>query len=135
DLTFTYGYLAPTGAINGTVVFFSGGSGTKPSESADDLSLVGQYFAANYEIVQVAWYTDWEYPHGLTGGNIQYAACRPAAFLKYVHATQALYSGGGMCAQGASAGSAAIAYSLAWYGADSFLDKVELLSGPVFSDI
>jgi hypothetical protein len=44
-----------------------------------------------------------------------------------------------MCAQGASAGSGAVAYALAWYGEGAatggFLDKVELLSGPVFSDI
>jgi hypothetical protein len=40
-----------------------------------------------------------------------------------------------MCAQGFSAGSAQIAYSLAYYGAGSYLDNVELISGPVFSDI
>jgi hypothetical protein len=40
-----------------------------------------------------------------------------------------------MCALGDSAGSAAIAYSLAYYGAGSYLDNVELLSGPVLSDI
>jgi hypothetical protein len=40
-----------------------------------------------------------------------------------------------MCALGDSAGSAAIAYSLAYYNAGSFLDAVELVSGPVFSDI
>jgi hypothetical protein len=39
----------------------------------------------------------------------------------------------GMCAQGFSAGSAAVAYSLAYYGA--VLDNVELISGPVLSDI
>jgi hypothetical protein len=50
-----------------------------------------------------------------------------------------------MCAQGASAGSAAIAYSLAWYGGSTWsgtgssplspLKNVELLSGPVLSEI
>ena len=40
-----------------------------------------------------------------------------------------------MCAQGFSAGSAAVAYSLAYYGAWSYLDNVELISGPVLSDI
>src|SRR5208282_4513681 len=39
------------------------------------------------------------------------------------------------CAQGFSAGSSAVAYALAWYGAGSYLDNAELLSGPVFSDI
>ena len=44
-----------------------------------------------------------------------------------------------MCAQGFSAGSGALGYALAWYGAatsaEYHLDKVALLSGPVFSDI
>jgi hypothetical protein len=44
-----------------------------------------------------------------------------------------------MCAQGSSAGSAALAYATAWYGAADptvgYLDKLELVSGPVFSDI
>jgi len=41
----------------------------------------------------------------------------------------------GFCAHATSAGSAAVAYSLAYYGAGGWLDNVELLSGPVFSDI
>jgi hypothetical protein len=40
-----------------------------------------------------------------------------------------------MCAQGLSAGSAQIAYSMAYYGAANFLDNVELISGPPLSDI
>jgi len=40
-----------------------------------------------------------------------------------------------MCALGDSAGSAAVAYSLAYYNAGSYFDNVELLSGPVLSDI
>lgn len=40
-----------------------------------------------------------------------------------------------MCAQGASAGSAAIAYSLAEYGAWDYLNHVEFQSGPVLSDL
>lgn len=40
-----------------------------------------------------------------------------------------------MCAQGKSAGSAAIAYAMSWYGAGSYLKNVELLAGPVLSRI
>lgn len=40
-----------------------------------------------------------------------------------------------MCAQGASAGSAAVAYALAEYGASEYLNHVELQSGPVLSDV
>ena len=72
--------------------------------------------------------------------NIQTAACRPATFLNYIYNTYFVpihnaNSFTGMCAQGFSAGSAAVAYSLVWYGAASYVNNVELLSGPVFSDI
>ncbi len=40
-----------------------------------------------------------------------------------------------MCAQGDSAGSAAVVYSMTYYGAASYLYNVELISGPVLSDI
>jgi hypothetical protein len=40
-----------------------------------------------------------------------------------------------MCAQGHSAGSGAMAYALAWYNAQSYLNDVVLTSGPVFADI
>jgi hypothetical protein len=40
-----------------------------------------------------------------------------------------------MCAQGGSAGSAALAYYLAYYGGGSTLDAVELTSGPTLSDL
>ena len=46
-----------------------------------------------------------------------------------------------MCVQASSAGSGAVGYALAWYGAGAsaaaggYLDKVLLKSGPVFADI
>ncbi|HVI07137.1 MAG TPA: hypothetical protein VND65_02465, partial [Candidatus Binatia bacterium] len=40
-----------------------------------------------------------------------------------------------MCAQGSSAGSGAVAYSIVWYGVGSTLNNVELNAGPVFGDI
>jgi len=70
--------------------------------------------------------------------NIRTAACRPATFLHWVKGTPGnpgLWTQGGMCAQGASAGSGGLAYALAWYGEGSDLDKAVFLSGPVFSDI
>jgi hypothetical protein len=139
--------------VNGLVVFFNGGDGTVPAGDStgtpsNPLSMLTYYFTQGYEIVQLAWDTPWEetdnpgqttpYP-----GNIQNAACRPATFLNYVYNTYYLPitrgTGGnpkaGMCAQGASAGSAQLAYSMAYYGAGSWLDNVELISGPVLSDI
>jgi hypothetical protein len=135
------------GAQHGTIVMFSGGAGTSASAPpGDESTYVPSYLAQGYTVVQTAWASAWEEADdgtGLYGDNIRYAACRPASFLKYIYNN--VYSqngaGAGMCAQGASAGSAAIVYALAWYGADApppngyLLDKVTLSSGPVFSDI
>jgi len=135
NLAFTYGYRKPTVTQVGTIAFFSGGPGTAPADTPEQMSFAQDYLNAGYEIIQVQWNSDWEDTGSGTGTNIQYAACRPATFLKYVHDTSKLHSTGGMCAQGESAGAGAVGYALAWYGAYNWLDKVELLSGPVFSDI
>ena len=135
DILVTYGLTNPGGVPRGMIALFNGGGGTQPYGGA---SLGGNYsdtyLQAGYQIVQSAWQTDWE-DTGITGArNVKTAACRPATLLNFFH--QTLYQGdGGMCAQGASGGSAAVAYSLSWYGSSNFLDKVELLSGPVFGDI
>jgi hypothetical protein len=150
DLGLTFGYINPVGPIlppgsepNGVIILHGGGGGT----STESFDIADAYFRAGYEVVQVKWSDDWEMisdpiPWG-TNGNIQWAACRPATFFNYIY--QTFYKPltqppnqnypGGMCALGDSAGSAAIGYSLAYYGARNFLDNVELISGPVLSDI
>jgi hypothetical protein len=139
DLSLTFGYLNPVGPIlpagsqpNGVIVLHGGDGGTMP----ESFALTDAYFKAGYEVVQVAWMDDWEMiSDPMTGpGNIQNAACRPATFFNYINQTfyQPLKTPtypGGMCALGDSAGSAAVAYSLAYYGAGSYLDNAELLSG------
>jgi hypothetical protein len=151
DIPFTYGYSAPSGTYLGTVVAFSGGNGMTPATAlGGEAPALQAYLAGGFEIVQVQWGSDWEESkntfHG-TYGNIQYAACRPAGLLEFVHnstaanhANPVLFNpGGGMCAHGFSAGSAAVVYALAWYGAGwgstGYLDNVELLSGPVLTRI
>jgi hypothetical protein len=155
----TFAYLNPAGLVQnvpktlGVIVFFNGGDGTDPGGDATGtpsapLTMAGYYFSQGYEIVQTAWQYAWqETDAGQLGqlhpGNIQNAACRPATFLKWVYQNVYLpitqgtngYAKAGMCAQGASAGSAQVAYSLAYYGLSSYLDSVELMSGPVLSDI
>ena len=135
DIGLTYGVAAPSGIPRGTIVLFNGSGGTQAFGTGyGHHSYVATYLDAGYQIVQTAWDSDWEItsPQGSSGTKI--AACRPATLMNYVH--QNLYKGdGGMCAQGASAGSGAIAYSLTNYGSSDYLDKVELLSGPVFGDI
>jgi hypothetical protein len=132
----TSGYSVPSGLIDGTIVLFSGGAGTSPSEYADDNLAYASAYQTNYVVVQLEYASAWEDPNNGPGGNILNAACRPATFLNWVNNNSTLHtSGKAMCGQGSSAGSGAIAYSLAWYGASSYLKNVELLNGPVFSEI
>jgi len=141
----TIGYLNPVGIVSGVttangLVVLHGGSGGEMPES---FALADAYFRAGFEVVQVSWADDWELiSDPLTGtGNIQVAACRPATVFNWVN--QNLFLPGvlgnnkaaGMCAVGDSAGSAAVVYSLAYYGAYNWFDYVSLLSGPVFGDI
>jgi len=129
-LGFTYGYKNPEGEVLGTVVFLEGGGGT----NAYDYPTYAQTYLANgYQVIYMAWDTDWELTDGESGTNIKDAACRPATVLNYLYDN--FYSRGGMCAQGSSAGSGALGYALAWYGSAGILDNVEMLSGPVFGDI
>jgi hypothetical protein len=132
DIGFTYGVVNPNGK-DGTVVFFSSDDGTTVEFS--------QYVAAytppahDFQTVQVVWETPWEETGNGTGTSIKAAACRPATLMDWLLSQGNAYSGGGMCAQGDSAGSAAIAYSMAEYGAHQYLTHVELESGPVLSDL
>jgi len=143
-LNFTYGYESPTGTLKGTIVLLSGGGGTRPSTETAETTFGQSYLAGGYQVVQFAWQSEWENSHippspfGVPppAYSILTGACRPATFLKYVNDN--LYtktSTSGMCAQGSSAGSGAVAYALVWYGADQFLNNAELLSGPVFGNI
>lgn len=96
----------------------------------------GQAYVKTYEVVQVEWDSPWEDPSSNgTGGSILNAACRPATFLNYINTSGLHAAATPMCGQGFSAGSAAYAYALAWYGAENYLSTVELLSGPVTSQI
>lgn len=119
-------------------MLFSGGGGEDAASYPGEEQFYAQaYIAAGYQVVQTSWASDWENTNNGSGGtlpyNIRTAACRPASFLAWV--STHIYSAGGMCAQGFSAGSGAIVFSLAWYGAWRFIDKASLESGPVFSDV
>ena len=135
DIQVVYGLTNPEGVPRGMIALFSGGGGTQPyGGGSPGQNYSDTYLQAGYQIVQSSWETDWEDTSISGGRNVRTAACRPATLLNFFH--QTFYQGnGGMCAQGTSGGSAAVAYSLSWYGSSSYLDKVELLSGPVFGDI
>jgi hypothetical protein len=136
DLSLTYSYDTPA-SPKGTIVFLSGAGGTDDTGDADP---AGFYFANGYEVIQIEWADEWEYTGGndtnTSPANVRLAACRGATLLNFIFNTNnsTLYSGGGRCAEGSSAGSGAIAYALTFYGAGSYLDAVEMKSGPPLAD-
>ncbi len=144
DLGITFGYKTPPIPVLGTIVFFSHSGGITPdSYPGGERSYAGDYYAANFQVVQTQWDADWEDTETGTK-NIAYAAGRPAAFLGWVNTN--LYTPihtakptAGMCVQGTSAGGAAFIYDLAWYGAGAsiggYLDHGVLLSSPPLSDV
>jgi len=135
----TFGYLTPASPL-GTIVLFSNSGGTEPAAfPGAETDFAHYYYNKNYQVVETAWDADWE-DTGTSTKNVAFAAGRPAAFLQWVRYGSAtggsgLWSTGGMCVHGTSAGSALAAYALSWYGAGSYIDKVEMLSGPTLSDI
>ena len=133
---------------HGLIVILSGGNGTMPTYAPGaDSTFATNYYNNGYTVVQTKWgggTTPWELANGSNDYNVLQAACRPAGFLYYARYNTNPQNGpvlfpttqtAGMCVHGFSAGSAAAAFVLAWYGGASFIDKVELLSGPVVSDI
>ena len=137
DINVIYGVKTPAD-VKGTI-FLHAGSGGTTAFSYGPLAdgYVDSYFKGGYQVVELEWASDWEIATSGGAENIKRAACRPATLLNYVY--ENIHGGsagqGGMCAHGDSAGSAAMAYALTWYKADSFLDKVVLTSGPVLGDI
>lgn len=153
-LGITFGYATPSTPL-GTIVFFSGEDGTTPNGGKTPSSAnhpisdyAVDYLADGYQVIQTAWDFEWADPTGNdAGGNIGYAACRPATFLYWVYTAfylpiQQQNPTAGMCMHGESAGAGAGAFALAWYGAGTgtgqgldFLDKATFISGPPLSDI
>jgi hypothetical protein len=138
---FTYGVLNTGGGASGTIVFFNGadGTGLDPAFNVDAVT----YNDMGFQTVEVVWQSAsggpaaWEQSGaGTAPTSIKNAACRPATLLNWIfNGTKKVYTSGGKCAQGASAGSAAIAYSMAEYGASDYLDNVEFISGPPLANI
>jgi hypothetical protein len=142
----TYGYATPAPPIKpfGTIVILSGEGGTTPADQySDDQQYASDYLAYGFQVVMVKWGYDWEdATNGNPGptSNVGYAACRPYTLLNHIYSTlyASIYNpqsnpNAGMCVQGESAGGGATAFVLAWYGGTSFLDNVELMSGPPIS--
>jgi hypothetical protein len=116
-----------TGTGKNTVVFFSSSAGIQiDSSSYDDY-----YVSEGLSAIQVTWASAWEVAGTIPQANVLAASCRGATILNYLSTPVK----GAFCAQADSAGSALVAYSMAWYGLAKKLTAVELLSGPVLSNI
>src|SRR6266498_5592320 len=70
SLSVTIGYVGPTVATTskGTIVFFSGGTGTTPAAPGEDLTTYSDDYVQHYRIVQIAWESAWEKAH-TSGSN------------------------------------------------------------------
>jgi hypothetical protein len=88
---------------------------------------------AGHEIVQVRWFDNgWPDAAGYDQGFVN-LACRPATVIAWVKNNVA--SGVPFNVIGSSEGSAAVGWSLAAYGLDSFVGRAALCSGPPMGDI
>jgi hypothetical protein len=135
--------LGPQTPLVGTVFLHDGRGGTLnfTSGGVDPSSyrhtLESNYESAGFELVDIAWDSDWE-NLAPNAPSTLVAACRPATVAHWIWSSPYLHNSRrdiGFCGQGHSAGSAALAYSLAWYGLGDFFDNVMLTAGPVFSRI
>jgi hypothetical protein len=130
NLGVTYSYQNPSGKVKGTVVYFAAGQGTTMSGEVID-TFQPTLVAAGWQVVKFIWASSWW--NAATTPNLLMSACLPATLGNYFHTS--VYTSGLFNALGNSAGSSAIGYWLAWYGGASLLHFVELMNGPVFSDI
>jgi hypothetical protein len=130
---------------NSTIFLHGGGNGkdyfdAKP-DSGTYVSYANQYYNAGFQVVQIAWLDNWaDNTNEPPTKVVKYEACRTATILNYAYTSPLIHNSGGnstgaMCAQGHSAGSAAMTYPLAWYAASSYLNNVVLTSGPVYANI
>ncbi|MGD0360159.1 MAG: hypothetical protein ABSC93_04785 [Bryobacteraceae bacterium] len=141
--------IAPLGATiavstpvnwNGSTIFMHNGSDGRDyfNQGENGLSYAQDYFNNGFQVVQPIWVGQgWQNAPGEPVQILKFEACRPATLMNAVY--QNIHGGskapGAMCAQGHSAGSAAMAYSLAWYGAAGYLADVVLTSGPVYANV
>jgi hypothetical protein len=133
------GTIAVTTPANqaGTIFLHNGSGGTTYfNQGYGGETYAEEYYNNGFQVVQMAWSSEWqgEYSGSPTLEPLAYAACRPATVLYHVY-EHFHKTGTAMCAQGHSAGSGAMAYSLSTYGSYSYLDNVLLTSGPVYADV
>jgi len=126
---------AATGA-SGTVVFFSGRLGTGWYINSSPLckQLADRLIAADFDIIQVKWTGNgWVSTlRGMVVGQ-SVLAQRPSTVIYWLKANRA--RGSRYIIAGGSNGATQIAYALAFYGADSVIDRAVIISGPPYMEI
>jgi hypothetical protein len=129
--------LASSTTLKGTVFFHSGGGGTSnfTSGGATRKTVEANYEAAGFQLVDIAWDSDWEQTStpSIVGG-----ACRPASVALWIFSNSHIHGARrdiGFCGQGQSGGSAVMGYLLAEYGLENFFDYVIFSAGPVFARV
>ena len=120
----TLGVATPTAPLVGTIILHAGGPGT----SFLNAGFADDYLADGFNVVQIAWATDWA---SADGEGVKSAACRPATVFDYVfRVVQGSSRSIGFCGQGISGGGAALGYSVAHYGLSDEFDYVVIAAGP-----
>ncbi len=111
-----------------TDLFFSGSGGGSWWTSAlyPGSTFIQDLLDAGHRIVQISWYGNGWMQKRSCPDNIYpiAAACRPATVIKYVHDR---WPNTPLNVEGSSGGSAALSYSLAFYGADQWITGVAVL--------
>ncbi len=115
---------------SGTILFFSGGGGTKLwGRRKSAIKIINTLQEVGYLTVQVKWGRSWM--KGSSG--VKALSCRPSEVIQWVYDN--LHQSGAFCATGNSAGAAQIGYALAHHGMSDILDAVVLSGGPPLSRV
>lgn len=117
----------------GTIVLLAGGGSSGFYEQLTNTTnnVILPLLASNWRVIQLAWENNGG--NGVMGGSAGSLALagRSATIFKTIHDTPSLYvTSTPFVISGQSGGSDQIAYSLAQYGAGSYIDAAILTSGP-----
>lgn len=124
-------YVTPTSCPStaGDVLEFSGGEGTSPGNTLNDLAENAPYC---FRLLSVQWDSNWANdgettggPAGM-GGNVLAASQRPEAVIEWVRSFLRTSSSTPLCATGGSAGSSELLYQVMHNNGEQLLDHVQL---------
>jgi hypothetical protein len=140
DLGITYGIATPTTPSNGMIVFIRGSGGTITLPGNISKELPFDLFHDSYQSVQAGWDTWWQLTGWPDSGSFKVAACREATFLNFMYTNYYQTNTNntataGMCVHAQSAAAGALALAMTYYGAGSYIDKADFVSGPQYGNL